>query len=726
MRFRTIIFSVMWLFIMAFPAFAISPAGVWKFVQDSDGGKPKPGAVISISLAGDGSAAVRAEQPGETVEDSGVWSWEGKLVTIEFKEMEMGCRGKPFSINGEVLTLPFKVLGSGSGVSVWRRDASPRREVAAAQPTVQNRDEDLYALLRRTLAESEQQDNEKQRRNLDALAALALPDVKGGLAEAYYVQAVTFFMKSYHNEAWYGFAKAANLQPTNGVYLNNLSMLLMERGKTTDALSLLRLATAWFPDLDPLWGNLAAASFKAGDIAKAETAVQRAMTLSPRTGLYQYLYGKILVRKGRAQEAKKYFEQAWQSGYAGSGREGQPGGAASAGAAARTGGSADQQSAAASPDASAGSKPRPAPPKPRPEEGKKTFPPEWAGHYEAQYVRARSGEDAKEANTQFGQGMTGTNINLQTLACAKEFSMDISPTGSISGRGNVMFVYQGKAANPVAGLVPAVVAVGPGGFATNLKGGFQTRDWSFSGMVDADGNVEIQGVPSGQLDLLNVGKWQKISTWSPLPPDGPGAAMKGPFHMTLATGKESGPHIRVDQWLDLGDRLIRRVHYQAFIVKSDKPITPDCRMDKAPEATCPASEYLKTKVGMSSGQGLTVEASTTYQKGKDGVETSNETTTKMGSDMVNIDSTGKISGEVSKGMFTGSSEFNPTDGSYAVTVGIGIDTGSVLKDAPAGISQKIELVYDSKCGWGFKGTMGAKIGGTSAGVEGAVFFNKGI
>ncbi len=712
---------------MTVPALAISPAGSWKFVQDSDGGKPKAGAVISITLAGNGSAAVRATQPGETIEDAGNWSWEGKLVTIEFKEMEMGCRSKPFSVNGDVLTLPFKVLGSGDGVSVWRRDQSLRQETAAKPPKAE---EDLSALLRRTLAESEQQKNEKQRRNLDSLAALALTDVKGGLAEAYYVQAVTFFMKSYHNEAWYGFAKAANLQPANGVYLNNLAMVLMEKGKIDDALSILRLATTWFPDLDPLWGNLAAAYFKAGDPEKAETAVKRAMSLSPQTGLYKYLYGKILAQKGRSQEAKKYFEQAWLLGYAGSGREGEPTGGSSGASAApgtstKTGDSSDPQSAG-TPAAANSTKPRPAPRKTGSDDEKKKFPPEWVGHYEAQYVRARSGEDAKEANTQFGQGMTRTNINLQTLACAKEFSMDISPTGNITGRGNVMYVYQGKAASPIAGLVPATVAVGPGGFSSNLKGGFQHRDWSFSGTVDVDGNVEIQGMPSGQLDLLNVGKWQKISTWSPLPPDGPGAAMKGPFHMTLATGSESGPYIRVDQRLDLNDRLIRSVHYQAFIVKSDKPITPDCKMDKAPEATCPASEYLKTKVGMSSGQGLTVEASTNYQKGKDGVESASETTTKMGNDLVNIDSTGKISGEVSKGMFTGSTEFSPSDGSYAVSVGVGVDTGSVLKDAPAGISQKIELVYDSKCGWGLKGTMGAKFGGTSAGVEGAVFLNKGV
>jgi hypothetical protein len=129
---------------------------------------------------------------------------------------------------------------------------------------------------------------------------------------------------------------------------------------------------------------------------------------------------------------------------------------------------------------------------------------------------------------------------------------------------------------------------------------------------------------------------------------------------------------------------------------------------------------------MTPHEGVTVEASTTYQKGEGGVEAQQETTTKVGTDAINIDTTGKISAEGSKGMFTGSAEFNPTDGSYAVSVGVGIDTSSVLKGAPASISQKVELVYDSKCGWGIKGTAGAKMGKVGAGVEGAVYFNKGI
>ena len=123
------------------------------------------------------------------------------------------------------------------------------------------------------------------------------------------------------------------------------------------------------------------------------------------------------------------------------------------------------------------------------------IPPEWVGHWEAKYVRARSGENAREANTQFGQGMTGTNINLQTLACVKEFSMELRSDGSISGHGKIMYVYQGKALNPAVMMMPGAAIASGGGFACNLKNGFQIRDWSFTGTVDEEGNVELRASP---------------------------------------------------------------------------------------------------------------------------------------------------------------------------------------------------------------------------------------
>lgn len=681
--------------------------GTYRLVKDSDGRAPKAKATITLMLAAGGRLSLKAVQPGEVVEDRGTWKVSGDRITLRLVDMEKAATNAAYSFDGNTLVLPLRMMSDDPGTSTWMREGAV--EV--------RREEGLSALLARTLAESQRMDNAVARAKVDRLAALALPDVKGGLAEAYYAQACLFFLKHYFHEAWYGFAKAASLAPTNAVYLNNLGMVLLELKRTDDALPLLQWVTSGFPKLDSPFGNLGAAWLLKEQPEKALAAFARAKALSPETGLYLYGYGKALAALGRTDEAQRNFDAAFAAGYAGSGREGQPGGTGAA------------QAKGAKP----GPRPASRPPRPNPSTKKdKPFPPEWVGHYEAKYVRARSGEDAKEASTQFGKGMTGTLINLQTLACAKAFSMDISSTGQVQGRGQVMYVYQGKAMNPAMGLLGGPMASAlAGGFATNLKDGFQLRDWTFRGTVDSDGNVEIEGLPTEELPLLNTGKWQKIKPWSPLPPDGPGAAMRGPFHMTLATGAKTGPAIHVDQWLELGDTLIRRVHYEAHIVKSDTPLTPECRYVEPKEAPCPASEYLKTKVSLTPKEGVTIEASRTYTKQGGEVQAQEETATKVGTDAVNVETSGKISAEGSKGMFTGSMEFNPTDGSYAVSVGIGVDTASVIKErtgkeSPASLSQKMELVYDSKCGWGIKGTMGAKVGKVGAAVEGCVYFNKGM
>ncbi len=47
------------------------------------------------------------------------------------------------------------------------------------------------------------------------------------------------------------------------------------------------------------------------------------------------------------------------------------------------------------------------------------------------------------------------------------------------------------------------------------------------------------------------------------------------------------------------------------------------------------------------------------------------------------------------------------------------------KGFPAKIKEKLELTYDSKCGWGIKGTVGGGAFGGSAAIEGCVFLTKG-
>jgi hypothetical protein len=53
------------------------------------------------------------------------------------------------------------------------------------------------------------------------------------------------------------------------------------------------------------------------------------------------------------------------------------------------------------------------------------------------------------------------------------------------------------------------------------------------------------------------------------------------------------------------------------------------------------------------------------------------------------------------------------------------DAGSLLPGT-AKLSEKVELVYDSACGWGVKGTGNINAGAASRGLEGTIFFNKGL
>jgi hypothetical protein len=718
------------LVILCFVALSVagqSLDGIYKLQKESDGRTPKSDALIQIGFQ-NGQVQLRAVQPGQVFEDDGTYRVSGGKLFLDLPKMGLHIAGQSFTLDNGVLTLPFKVLGSGAGTSTWVSTWKPSEsseETGRPRSTLQ--------VIVESLREAESQDNAKQRKEMDDRANLRGSFTKGGKARVYYAQASAMFIHGYYYEAWYGFAQAAHDEPSNAIYLNNLAMVLIELDKLDDAKVLLDWTVKVFPRLDPPMGNLGVLYLKRGEYKKAMAILDRAMQISPKTGLYQYAYGKALEGLGRKSDAQGYFEAAWHNGYAGSGREGAPGNGAggSGGGAAGPGGSGSghQAGGGSAAPSRGGARGRPGAPGGGQEGRNEGIPKEWVGHYEARYVRASSGldkNDPKNRFTAFGKGLTTTMIDLQTLACAKSFSMDIDSSGRIRGRGKVMFVYRGKANNPMMSLMPMPGMAGgtPGNFGTNLKNGFQVRDWNFHGRVNPDGRVTIEGMPQGKLDLLNVGKWQKISPWSPMPPEDR-AHMRGPFVMTLADYKDAGPAIRVDRFLALNDKLIKRVHYEAYIVKSDKPITPDCKYTEPPKPKCPATEYMKTDISFSPDGVTKITNSRDLGTGK------TSTSTSMGAGGASVDSGGNVTISGSMGMATGSVTFNPGDGSYQVSVGMELNTNMGLQAAgeatsPFSISEKLELVYDSRCGWGIKGTMGAQAGpGASASVEGCIFLNAG-
>jgi tetratricopeptide (TPR) repeat protein len=157
---------------------------------------------------------------------------------------------------------------------------------------------------------------------MDQWAAARASSYRGGLAEAYYAQGATFFLKGYYREAWYGFARASVLKPTNAVYLHNLATVLQEIGSTQDARVILEWVTRNYPNLDPPWGSLGVACISLKDAACARAALARARALAPENGLYDYATGRLLESEGKKGEAQTYYRNAWTKGYSGSGNEG--------------------------------------------------------------------------------------------------------------------------------------------------------------------------------------------------------------------------------------------------------------------------------------------------------------------------------------------------------------------------------------------------------------------
>ena len=124
--------------------YAANIGGTYTLVNDSDGTRPKKGAVVTITFKGSksGTLSMKAEQPGETVTDTGKFNVSGENITIQFREMEWQAKGASFQLDGCNLVLPFKALGGslGPGTSTWLKQGSScgGNELAAATRSLKN------------------------------------------------------------------------------------------------------------------------------------------------------------------------------------------------------------------------------------------------------------------------------------------------------------------------------------------------------------------------------------------------------------------------------------------------------------------------------------------------------------------------------------------------------------------------------------------------------------
>jgi hypothetical protein len=302
-----------------------APAGTWRLMKDSDGRTPKSDAVIEL-VFGNGTFTVKAVQPGETVEDTGTFKVNGRSISMEFRELAQGKVSGAFTVSPDTLVLPFKMLSDGRGWSMWMTPAALEAFLAKV-PRRPSTPETMQQLLAREQGVAEAFGNAKERAAIDQRAAAQAAKYKGGQAEAYYAIGTVHFLKGYYREAWYAFAKAAVLQPTNAVYLHNLATVLQEIGSAQDARTILEWVTKNYPNLDPPWGSLGIVCLQLNDAACANAALAKARALAPENGLYDYAQGKLLAGQGKTAEAQGWYAKAFGKGYGGSGNEGGKGGA---------------------------------------------------------------------------------------------------------------------------------------------------------------------------------------------------------------------------------------------------------------------------------------------------------------------------------------------------------------------------------------------------------------
>jgi hypothetical protein len=295
------------------------PTGTWRLMKDQDGKVPKAGAVVEITF-GNGKFTLKATQPDETVTDTGTYSVKGRQITVAFQDMAQGRRSGAFSRSADTLVLPFQMLSDEPGWSMWMTPAALQSFLSKVPPKPPS--ETMPQLLARVQKVAEAFGNDRERQAMVQRAKANASRYAGGEAEAWYAQGAIFFMKGYYREAWYGFARAAVLQPNNAVYLHNLATTLQEIGSQGDARRILEWVTANYPNLDPPFGSLAIGCLALKDTACARAALQKAQALAPQNGLYDYAMGRVLEQEGRKEPALAAYRKAYAKGYSGSGKEG--------------------------------------------------------------------------------------------------------------------------------------------------------------------------------------------------------------------------------------------------------------------------------------------------------------------------------------------------------------------------------------------------------------------
>lgn len=149
-----------------------------------------------------------------------------------------------------------------------------------------------------------------------ALQALKIAEeIDPTLAEIYHSRAIAFEAKKDLSTALREAQKAVKMAPKSSQAQNTLGKLLMDAGKSKEAVIPLSHAAndAYFPDAYKPQTNLGILYYRLGDYARSASYLNRAIQSSPIQSCHAHYYlGHIRLRQGQMEHAIREYEKATQ------------------------------------------------------------------------------------------------------------------------------------------------------------------------------------------------------------------------------------------------------------------------------------------------------------------------------------------------------------------------------------------------------------------------------
>jgi len=105
-------------------ASAQSLTGTFSHITDSDGTHPGKGKVVTLIFQSNGGChlqATDASGQNATLQGDGTYTARAGRITISLPVLELSVSNKPYTLQGDQLTLPFMVFNEGAGTSTWTK-----------------------------------------------------------------------------------------------------------------------------------------------------------------------------------------------------------------------------------------------------------------------------------------------------------------------------------------------------------------------------------------------------------------------------------------------------------------------------------------------------------------------------------------------------------------------------------------------------------------------------